>query len=103
MNVFRVASYSVSGDYATIVSMEPERTQMFDGNGYFLRKPNELRAWILKNRVTICTPRSRSSRLTASETVCVNYGWRPMGVGLRNYGREPHCIWPRKDAGSAQV
>jgi hypothetical protein len=41
IDVFRIASHSISGDYAIIVPMEPERTQMFDGNGYFLRKPNE--------------------------------------------------------------
>ena len=43
VNVFRIASYSISGDYAIIVPMEPERTLMFpnDSVSWYLQQPNE--------------------------------------------------------------
>jgi hypothetical protein len=43
VNVFRIASYSISGDYAIIVPMEPERTLMFpnDSVSRHLQRPNE--------------------------------------------------------------
>ena len=43
VNVFRIASYSISGDYAIIVPMEPERTLMFPNDSFsrYLQQPNE--------------------------------------------------------------
>src|SRR5262245_12345247 len=42
VNVFRIASYSISGDYAIIVPMEPERTLMFPTDSFsrYLQQPN---------------------------------------------------------------
>src|SRR5262245_24906204 len=43
VNVFRIASYSISGDYAIIVPMEPERTLMFPNDSFsrYLQQHNE--------------------------------------------------------------
>jgi hypothetical protein len=57
--------------------------------------------WILKNRVTIAH-RDRAPRVSPRVRLCAQLWLATRGVGLKNYGREPHCIWPRKDA-SAQV